>query len=217
MTGEELVRIGRELARPCLCLQEDGDGDPAAIWGGPGVVPSPEGPYRHLISLERRWLPENLAPGSGWLSVYVDDQDCETGVVAVDGSASLGDRVREGARLYAGAAVSLPPIDAVFRFGPAAVEQWLRANDWDAAWGYNPNFRDRATTEVYERAYQDSCPLYQESCDAVVGGWHFPWPDGDWEDLLEQSLILWTFREAEPWVEVWRDPDGEFTVIQRVT
>ena len=215
MTGEELLQIGRGLARPCIYLLGVGE-KLAAVWGGRGVAPPPEG-LRHLISLDRRWIPANLGRGSGCLSVYVDDEDCATGVAAVDESASLADRVSTGTRLYAKAAVSLPPIEAVFRFGPASVEQWLRENDWDPTWSYNPNFKDSETAGVYERAYQDNCPLYQNSCDAVIGGWHFPWPDGDWEDLLEQSLLLWTFREAEPWVELWSDPEGEYTVIQRIT
>ena len=51
---------------------------------------------------------------------------------------------------------------------------------------------------------------------AVLGGWHFPWPDGDWGELVERPLLAWTFEDSEPWVEVWGDGKG-FQVKQRIT
>ncbi|WP_155634076.1 hypothetical protein [Burkholderia cepacia] len=50
------------------------------------------------------------------------------------------------------------------------------------------------------------CPLY-------AGGWNMRWPDDEPVDL---DLVLWTFEEAEPWVEVFRD-GGRYPVIQRIT
>jgi hypothetical protein len=51
---------------------------------------------------------------------------------------------------------------------------------------------------------------------AVLGGWHFPWPDGDWEERCGESLLAWTIEESEPWVEVWRAASG-LRVVQRIT
>jgi hypothetical protein len=51
---------------------------------------------------------------------------------------------------------------------------------------------------------------------ATLGGWHFPWPDGDSEDLLKCKLLVWTFEECEPWIEVWRDAE-KYRVIERIT
>ncbi|HEY1377889.1 MAG TPA: hypothetical protein VGF55_13905 [Gemmataceae bacterium] len=93
-----------------------------------------------------------------------------------------------GRALYAHAARSLPPPDA------------LLADD----------------DEAYIRWWQLRCPLYTGEAVAVLGGWHFPWPDGDWAELRERPLLVWTLDESEPWVEVWGAADG-FQVIQRIT
>ena len=118
--------------------------------------------------------------------------------------------------LFAEPARSLPPIDAVFRFGSEAVHTWLRELGWQPDWGYNSNFKDGAPVEDYERLYQSECPLYSGGAFAVLGGWHFPWPDGDWEELLSRPLLVWTLADSEPWVEVWDGADG-MQVIQRIT
>ncbi|WP_164689475.1 hypothetical protein [Herpetosiphon llansteffanensis] len=41
------------------------------------------------------------------------------------------------------------------------------------------------------------------------------WPDGDWPELLEQQLVLCTYAEAEPWLEVWRNQAGQLQVVER--
>jgi hypothetical protein len=92
----------------------------------------------------------------------------------------------------------------------------LRANNWQPDWGYNDNFRDKSPAETYERAYQNQLPLFNGSAHAVLGGWHMAWPEGDWNELADKRLIVWTFAESEPWVEVWED-ESRFRVIQRIT
>jgi hypothetical protein len=96
------------------------------------------------------------------------------------------------------------------RFGPG----WnptVGQKDWE----YNDNFPDPVAGE-YERYYQSETPIYFEGPYAQLGGWHIPWPDGDWAELLGYNLVIWTFRESEPWVEVW-ETDGAYKVIQRIT
>jgi len=51
---------------------------------------------------------------------------------------------------------------------------------------------------------------------AVAGGWNMPWPDDDWNELIDLELVLWTFEESEPWVEVFFD-GSRYSVIQRIT
>ncbi len=73
--------------------------------------------------------------------------------------------------------------------------------------------------EAYDKylpVWQSNCPLYTNEAAAVLGGWHFPWPDGDWEELQNKPLLVWTIDDSEPWVEVWKEPNG-FRVIQRIT
>jgi hypothetical protein len=33
----------------------------------------------------------------------------------------------------------------------------------------------------------------------------------------EGRLVLWTFHEAEPWVEVWLDKGGRLKAVPRIT
>jgi hypothetical protein len=174
------------IARPCVLLVARSNGKaPAAAWRGPGVVPVSEGPYCHWLSIDCASLPTDLEPAVGVLSVYTNQDDCVSGLVAYDSSAKLVD---SGVPLYAKPGRSLPPPDAI------------------------PSLDN----EEYMRLWQSNCPLYTEQAMAVLGGWHFPWPDGDWEELRENSLLVWTIAESEPWVEVWRVPAG-FKVMQRVT
>lgn len=187
MDAPELLALAKWLARPCVLLKRAGSPDRlAGVWGGQAIVPGPSGPYRHWLSVDARFLPAGLGPGAGVLSVFTNEDDCASGVVAFDPSAKL--IPPRANALFAHAGESLPPPDAL-------------------------------PPEVYDKylgLWQSSCPLYTNEAAAVVGGWHFPWPDGDWEDLREIPFVLWTIEDSEPWVEVWKEPDG-FKVIQRTT
>ena len=97
---------------------------------------------------------------------------------------------------------------------PAAAERPLFAHS--ARTLPPPDALPGGDDDGYVRKWQSNCPLYTGEAAAVLGGWHFPWPDGDWEELRDQPLLVWTLDESEPWVEVWGGPDG-FRVIQRIT
>ncbi len=187
MGKSKLVEEAERLARDCVLLKRSGPADRlAGVWGGPGIVPAPDGPFRHWLSIVCRFLPAGLSPRTGILSVYTNEGDCESGVAAHDPAATLN--VSQGSALYAHAARSLPPPDAL-------------AGGEDQA---------------YVRLWQSNCSLYTGEADAVLGGWHFPWPDGDWEQLRDQPLLIWTITDSEPWVEVWGTGEG-FRVMQRIT
>lgn len=213
MTASELFAEAERLVRPCVLLQSQGPKDRfAAVWGGDGLVPAPEGNFRHWLTVDRRFFPDGTNPEGGCLSVYTNDQDCRSGVAVLDTTAKLVAH-RNSTKLYARSARSLPPIDAVFLLGSKAVHKWLKSHGWQPDWGFSSNFTDPEPAEEYERRYQSECPLYSGGAHAVLGGWHFPWPDGDWQELLGRRLLVWTFEQSEPWVEVWDD----FEVKQRIT
>ena len=187
MSETELALEAHRLARPCILLKRTGSPDRlAGVWGGPGVVGVRPGPFRHWLSLDCQFLAAGLAPPTGVLSIYSNEDDCVSGVVAFDPAASIV--ASSGSGLYAYLSTSLPPPDA------------LPGGD----------------TEEYMRLWQSNCPLYTGEAAAVLGGWHFPWPDGDWEALRQESLLVWTLDDSEPWIEVWRQADG-YRVIQRIT
>lgn len=187
MDIQKLPKEAEQLFRPCVLLKRSYDnGRLAGVWGGPGIVPAPIGPYRHWLSIHCKYLQSECGPEDGVLSVYTNEDDCVSGFAAHDSTAVLS--ASEGVPLYAHAEYSFPPPDAF--------------NGGD--------------TDEYIRAWQSNCPLYTGEADAVIGGWHFPWPDGDWEELRNQLLLVWTIADSEPWVEVWKSSGG-FRVIQRIT
>ncbi|MEW4566640.1 hypothetical protein AB1L88_02115 [Tautonia sp. JC769] len=214
MTGDQLIDEGRRLARPCVYLRSTGE-HLAGIWGGDGIIPCGDGPYRHWLSIGTQYIPDGRSKSPGCLSIYTNEDDCTTGIVAVDAERILPE-ASEGLRLYAHPDSSLPPLEAVFKFGSSEVRRWLTSNNWEPEWGYNDNFPDRTATGIYERKYQRQLPLFSGDAYAVLGGWHMPWPEGDWDEMVEKQLIVWTFADSEPWVEAWRD-DNNYNVIQRIT
>jgi len=161
---------------------------------------------------------KKLGPPTGVLSVYTDE-DGEGGAAVHDPDAKFSAKGK-GTLLFAHPGRCLPPIDAVFRFGSPAVQAWLKQNKWKAEWGYNDHFKDKKPVQDYQKNYQAICPLYGGlgglKVHAVLGGWHFPWPDGDWSELVERQLLVWTFEDSEPWVEVWAE-GKKFEVKQRIT
>lgn len=214
MTGEQLIAEGLRLARPCVHLRVSGE-NVAAIWGGDGIVPCRDGPYRHWLSIDCEYIPASIGRLSGCISIYTNEDDDVSGIVTLDDSLTLPCST-DGIKLFAHPESSMPPLEALFKLCTSEVADWLRLNNWQADWGYNGNFPDRIPVETYERAYRNQLPLFNESAHAVLGGWHMAWPEGDWDELVKKRLIVWTFAESEPWVEVWQDESG-FRVIQRST
>lgn len=206
---EHLLAEGERLARPCLLLSERRRGNaPSGFWGGEPVLKPPPGPWRYWLTIRCDWLSEHELPLRGILSLYTNEEDCVSGVVIHDPTGQLPQKVKGGVPLFGQEATSFPPVEAFLQYGSPAMKKCLRAEgspipEW--------NF--------LEKKYQDHCPLYDstESTVAVLGGWHHPWPDGDWQPLTRKRFVLWTFRDSEPWVEVWLNRSGMFQVLQRIT
>ena len=191
MNIDEFRAEATRLARASTELKE-GEGSPAAFWYGQRQAGQPLITFAYQGS----WLELHLEGDSGRVVCVRDPR--QTGIPLV---ASRRD--------------SLPPIDAVFRLGNSDVGAFLAEHGWQRDWPYNSNFR-HDTPRQYEKLWMGQCPLYSNTVVAVMGGWHFPWPDGDWELLAEMELVLWVLRGAEPWVEVFRD-GSNFVVKQRIT
>lgn len=206
MTLEDLIAEGRALERRSWFLTTNEQRTPVAVW------------HSSAPGRSRRWLTVDASffPNIGSRYVSIISNFSGGGVVeCIDQmpEASAGD-----VNLVATEASVLPPIDALFAFGSAHLGSWLGENKWERSWGYNSNFPGRTLVEGYEREYQAFHPLYGSSdVFAMIGGWHFPFPDDDWNELVGDELMLMTVRDAEPWVEAWRGKQGGFRVIERVT
>lgn len=194
MTLSDFLAEANRLAKPCRHYRFASDGEPSSgYWHG--VVAG-----ELCLSIER---------AGKWLNVYLDEEHASGRV-----ETSLGPILSERP-LVRTSEISLPPIDAVFRFGSGAIDRYLDANGWKRDWAFNNNFKGAAAHE-YEQEWTKQCPLYSDGVVAVEGGWNMPWPDDDWEDRLGLEFVLWTFEESEPWVEVFYN-GSSYSVIQRVT
>lgn len=211
MTSDELLEEGRRLSKPCVQLTRQGT-DYCAVWGGMGVVPLRDARFRHWISVASHAVPGGHGL-TGCFSVYANQEDRATGLVLVNRQATLPP-VPDGIKLYAHQTTCFPPLDAIFRYGTEAVQQWLRANQWQPEWGYSPQFRDHQTTELCAAAYQEQLDLKGGLIDAVLGGWPMSWRIGEWEEQADRRLLLWTWRDSPPWIEMWQDR-GQLRVVQR--
>jgi hypothetical protein len=121
-TGAELIAEGEQLAKPSVLLKASGSDDQfAGVWGGRGFVPAPTGQVRHWLTIDCRFLPVGLGPSTGCLSIYTNEEKSDSGLAQHSARAELR-RSKECQPLYAFPDRSLPPIDAVFRFGSKAIQ-----------------------------------------------------------------------------------------------
>jgi hypothetical protein len=195
MDLQKFVEIAHQLAKPSTELRLNGTGDPVAYWHGMSMEGAP------VIS---------FLDNAIWCEVSLD-WEVEGRVLAVD------EPDRHGLPLFESMHVSLPPVDAIFLLGGSEIDAYLQACGWSAADGFNGNFPDPIPLQYQELYWYKNCPLYSSTgAEAVKGGWCVPWPDDDWEEFNDKELVLWTFRESEPWIEVYRDGSG-FRVKRRIT
>jgi hypothetical protein len=214
MTSDELIAEGRRLERPCFFLRPKGTGQIAGVWyeRERGRVVTTRA--RCWLTVDAQIIPDLPPSIDGFISIFTGEEGGLGGRVEITQSFPE----RAGVPLYAHAASVLPPIDAVFARGSEAVQAWLRSHGWDPGDSYNDNFGDRTIAEPYQRIWFREFPIYLKSdIYAVLGGWHFSWPEGDWHDLIDERLMIFTIRASEPWIEVWQTRTGEFSVIQRIT
>jgi hypothetical protein len=166
------------------------------------VVPLSDG-GKHWVSIDCSWLAQHGFPIRGCLSLY--KQSAARFVAVTDPTAALPATSGGSIPLFGQEEPSIPPCEALDVCGSDL------ARDWFAAGG------GAAIGQAYDREYQRRCPLWRDDVFAVVGGWHTFWPDS--EDFAAQPgrLVLWTFRDAEPWVEVWADESGSLRAVPRIT
>jgi hypothetical protein len=77
--SDDLIAEARALAKPSLHLISESNGNqPIAFWGGPGIIPPPEGKdWEHRLSVNCDWLAAQDLAQPGWISVYLTYDDCK--------------------------------------------------------------------------------------------------------------------------------------------
>lgn len=213
MTFEELIEEGRRIERKTALLTPAASGEIAAIWYGRENVRTSRDGYRCWLAVDSRFIPS--FDGRGWLAIYTNDRTFRGGRVEVMSAPPS----KEGYPLLCKEIRVLPPIDAVIAYGTPSVDRWLAENNWRRDWPYNGNFRDRGLVQKYEAVERRENPLFwnDEFAYATLGGWSRTWPDSSLQESSDAKLLVQTYAESEPWVEVRLLPSGQFEVIQHIT
>jgi hypothetical protein len=213
MELDTLMAEGMRLSKPCIHLRAgDGASEVQGIWGGQGVLEVPhKSDWVHRVSVACSALQLLGFELEGCLSVYESAGGC---IAEIDSTAGLPHSSTSGLVLLGSPMMSFPPLDAVCLYGNSEIEEWLKSEGLsrnDAA-----DLDGTRLGDAYQREYQARSPLYVENADVVLGGWHMIWPEDDAYDENKGSLLLWTFRDAEPWIEVWLN-GGQLDVKERIT
>src|SRR5262249_17740336 len=122
----------------------------------------------------------------------------------MDGTAGRRLAGPDGIELVSTEDVAMPPEEALAVFGSNAIRELTKRGNEG-----NP----LAT-------YKERCPLFYADAEgifAMLGGWHVSWPENDAYDDEQGRLALWTFKDSEPWLEVWQRPSGQLEVVARIT
>jgi hypothetical protein len=204
MLANSVIAEGDRLAKPSMLLDETPSSSGVlAYWRGEGRVG-----YvgrvedQHRITFDCAWLAQQGVRVNGCIGVYDVKNGWQVPLCVDRVQASLTEiEMKGGTPLYGHEAVSFPPLEAVCLYGGKPVEEWLASEGLDRTdYDFAVNTKLGA---AYQRAYQERCPLYVNGPAAVLGGWHTIWPDDDYYLPREMRLVLWTFWEAEPWIEVF--------------
>lgn len=217
MFADEIIAEGERLAKPSMLLDEKPSPTGVmAYWRGQGrngYSGRPED--RHRMTFDCAWLAQQGIRVSGSIGLYDVHSGWRIPFVLDRVPSPLSDLgITGGTPLYGHEAMSIPPIEALCLYGGEPVERWLASQgldrtDYDAAFNTDVG-------KAYNRVYQDRCPFFWNGPAAVLGGWHTIWPDDDYYLPREMRLVLWTFWESEPWIEVFeRAPN--FPIRMRIT
>ena len=140
MTPPQLIAEGRQLERPTVFLRPHGTSPIAAVWHKRDRKEIAETDYRCWLTVDAQQIPGPPASITGYLTIFSDEEGDEGGRV----ERVLSWPERAGTALYAHTVSVLPPSDAVFARGSAAVGQWIASLGWarDDPYG-GENFKTR--------------------------------------------------------------------------
>jgi hypothetical protein len=239
MILEELIREAESLKKPALLLgNEPTESGIVAYWGGGRVDMPEEMPPQVQAFRTRHHL---LTISESLYELWGFDHACRFGAVGLfehrhDDGESAGYRVEcdnrklfqdlsfTGTPLYATAADSFPPFQALCLYGSDRLGAWLREigckrhEYWKVEYGWGGP-ENKALVDAFEKEFiRRSLFFHPDSAAVIVGGWHMMWPDDDFYTPAELTLLFLTSRDAEPWFEGWHCPmSRSFFVRERIT
>lgn len=207
ITLDDLWAESERIAKSVLLLKARKSGKtskkPIAVWDTKLSSKMNNGP---CIRIDMREHPDQKLRAEGVLTVNVDpfghDQDN-----AATFSKNQALEINKGERpLYAEEALDFPCDQILETKAEKSIREALSndselLSEYDSAWWVEANPRDMFThTAVY----------------AQLGGWNIGWPDESIDEQQNKQLILRTYQNAEPWVEVFR-VGQDYEVCVRIT
>lgn len=214
MRGEDLISEGHALLSSSLELTtEPSPGRAVGVWGARVALEADGKRLEHVISVDCSWLQAHGFPVAGTLSLYSDGLSATP---VLEPESPFRADAAGGRLLWGTESPSFPPPEALCLHGSERLASWLRDRGWSREDGAEAVIYRTAEGDTYVRAWQERCPLYRNGPAAVLGGWPVMWPDDD-EYEARGRLVLWTLRDAEPWIEVWIDRAGRLSAVARMT
>ena len=224
------LTLAERLARPVTFLRFGGNEAPVATWQGEPSVPLPEHLvvsdedrldegdfFEHWISVDAARLPHALP---GCVSVYLNRVEDQV-IALYDSGATLW--VDPKHALYGQVTSQVPHLDALFRHGPADFQAWVaqevkRPVEQLLTWSELPLWQVAVLSDIDQRLRKGHPMWAQKAPVAQLGGWCWGWPDEAWDERENkgQQLMVVTYRDSEPWVELWWTGKG-YEAIQHHT
>ena len=226
MTTAELIAEGESLTLPAFYLREQTTvGETMAYWGGSrsdraDVFP-PNMAYlsrRHICTISEGLLVRLDIANTGPVSLYEFEKNSDARELVHRADRDYRTKSTElsfsGLPLVAESVSSFPPFAALCYNGGEGVRAWLQSQSLAPHEYWRVHGEER---EEYEKEWTRRQPSPNGDIVVVVGGWHFMWPDDNFYTPLEYRLLFLTFRDAQPWFEVWHSPcQHGFEVKERI-
>jgi hypothetical protein len=220
LTAEEqelsaaLLERGRRLVRPCWVLTEgDWGSRPVGVWAAGLTVEGIPPGLTHRISVDCRDL-----------NVGVDDvlhvfagHGANVHCVPDEGAGRL--TTRRGTPLAGRVADSYPQLAEDWAaLAPPGYDAWRTRLGGQGLPYEEHAARLRGVLRAYQTFYTAHDPVRTvPDLYAVAGGWGHSVYEGEWAKYPGSTAVLFTVRDAEPWLSVRRTADGRLVARAIIT
>ena len=194
-TLDDVLEEARGHTRIATLLSAAGRGPVAGYWHR-GAAPAQSRGLTPLVSVDLSTGPALALVG--WLHLLTDPRRV-VGLAHI--TTAPPEALRDFEPLHARTEVIFPSPEQLAAAATPALRKALAGGLRDA----------------YNRHYQSTYPLYTAQADFMLGGWPFEWPDERPAALVGAQFVGCSFRDAEPWWELWYTLEDTLEVVGRVT
>ena len=202
ITANDIWKEAQRLSMPVVhlkALRQPAKSQPlAAIWnktpqGGKGK--------RLWLIVDLRQHPVEELRENGILHIFDSSGERGSAVLKRD---KLPPPQAGQVALYAVAAKDLPCAEIVMHNAQDRLKAWGRQVKWDTVDSFSEELRPLRRYEAKWEAAHPSQKFHGGSVYAQLGGWPVTWPEESAEQQLGRRLVVRTYENSEPWLEVFR-------------